>query len=103
MQLGDRLRNSYCQAQYLAEELWSRWQREYLPLMNRRSKWLEERKPVAVGDLVYVADSEKRRTWERGVIEEVFTGDDGRIRSAMVRTKTGLKRRAVAKLAILEI
>lgn len=71
--------------------------------MNRRSKWFEERKAVAVGDLVYVADSEKRRTWERGVVEEVFAGEDGRIRSAVVRTSTGLKKRAVAKLAVLEI
>lgn len=101
--LADRLRKSYSQAQHLAEESWSRWQREYLPTMNRRSKWFEERKPLAIGDLVYVADAEKRRSWERGVIEEVFAGEDRRIRSAMVRTSTGMKRRAVAKLAVLEI
>lgn len=102
-ELADRLRNSYNQAQFLAEELWARWQREYLPTMNRRTKWFEERTPVAIGDLVYVADSEKRKTWERGVVEEVYAGNDGRIRSAMVRTSTGMKKRAIAKLALLEI
>lgn len=102
-ELADRLRSSYNQAQYLAEELWKRWQREYLPMMNRRTKWFDERAPVAIGDLVYVADSEKRKTWERGVVEEVFAGNDGRIRSAMVRTSTGMKRRTIAKLAIMEI
>lgn len=71
--------------------------------MNRRTKWFEEMKPMAVGDLVYVADTEKRRTWERGIIEEVFPGSDGRVRSAIVRTNTGLKKRAVAKLAVLEM
>ncbi|XP_062708042.1 uncharacterized protein LOC115258210 isoform X2 [Aedes albopictus] len=103
IELADRLRSSYNQAQYLAEELWRRWQREYLPMMNRRTKWFDERTTVAIGDLVYVADSERRKSWERGVVEEVFAGNDGRIRSAMVRTSTGMKKRAVAKLAVLEI
>lgn len=88
--LADRLRNSYNQAQYLAEELWSRWQREYLPTMNRRTKWFEEMKPMAVGDLVYVADTEKRRTWERGIIEEVFPGSDGRVRCEPIRESSEL-------------
>lgn len=101
--LAIRLRSSYSQAQYLAGELWNRWQQEYFPTMNRRTKWFKEMKPVGVGDLVYVADAEKRRSWERGIVEEVFAGDDGRIRSAVVRTATGLKKRAVAKLAVLEL
>lgn len=103
IELSERLRNSYNQAQYLADELWNRCQREYLPTLNRRTKWFEDRKPVAVGDLVYVAEAEKRNNWERGIVEEVITGGDGRVRSAIVRTVTGLKKRPIAKLAVMEI
>lgn len=39
----------------------------------------------------------------RGLVEEVFTGLDGRVRQAIVRTSTGCFRRPVSKLAVLEI
>ncbi|XP_055643908.1 uncharacterized protein LOC129780056 [Toxorhynchites rutilus septentrionalis] len=103
VELAETLRNSYRQAQYEADEIWSRWQREYLPTMNRRTKWFTDQKPVAVGDLVYVADTEKRNTWERGIVEEVFIGRDSRVRSAIVRTSSGVKKRPIAKLAVMEL
>jgi len=41
--------------------------------------------------------------WQLGCIQEVIPGGDGVIRVAMVRTATGLIKRAVAKLAVLPI
>lgn len=36
-------------------------------------------------------------------MEEVFTGNDGRIRSAAVRTSSGVKKRPIAKRAVMEL
>ncbi|XP_065074449.1 uncharacterized protein LOC135698401 [Ochlerotatus camptorhynchus] len=101
--LADTLRSSYSRAQQLADGFWDRWQREYLPTLNRRSKWYLDHRKVAIGDLVFVADGEKRSTWERGLVTQVFVGSDGRIRSASVQTSRGEKLRPVSKLAVLEI
>uniref|UniRef100_A0A182XPK3 Integrase catalytic domain-containing protein n=1 Tax=Anopheles quadriannulatus TaxID=34691 RepID=A0A182XPK3_ANOQN len=102
-ELGDALRNSYHRTQFLTDEFWKRWQQEYFPTLNRRTKWFNESKPVAEGDLVYVADGE-RRTWIRGRIQEVFKGKDGRIRSATVQTARGSTlKRPVHKLAVMEV
>ncbi|XP_062541472.1 uncharacterized protein LOC134209507 [Armigeres subalbatus] len=103
VELADTLRSSYNRAQFLAHKFWDRWQKEYLPTLNSRSKWMVDQRPVAVGDLVFVADGEKRNVWERGMVKEVFAGSDGRIRSASVQTSKGEKVRPVAKLAILEL
>ncbi|XP_065085961.1 uncharacterized protein LOC135707980 [Ochlerotatus camptorhynchus] len=101
--LANTLRSSYHRAQFLAIGFWDRWQREYLPMLNKRSKWFVDQRQVAVGDLVFVADGEKRNVWERGVVKKVFVGSDGRVRSASVQTSRGEKVRPLAKLAVLEV
>ncbi|XP_065073041.1 uncharacterized protein LOC135697355 [Ochlerotatus camptorhynchus] len=82
----------------LADTLRSRYSRA-----QQRSKWYLDDRKVAIGDLVFVADGEKRNTWERGLVTQVFVGSDGRILSASVQTSRGEKLRPVSKLAVLEI
>ncbi|XP_058828874.1 uncharacterized protein LOC131688562 [Topomyia yanbarensis] len=102
--IADALRNNYKRSQYLANRLWERWSKEYLPTLNHRPKWIEDRKPLQVGDLVFVVDGKNRKNWVRGRIQEVVRGADGRIRQADVRTADGkVHRRAVVNLAVLEI
>ncbi|XP_062712992.1 uncharacterized protein LOC134290046 [Aedes albopictus] len=100
---AEALRDSYKRSQKLAEKLWQRWLMEYLPTINRRSKWFEETIDIKVGELVYLADSENRKCWVRGVVEEVIKGADNRVRQAIVRTSKGTYRRPVTKLAVPEI
>ncbi|XP_058817874.1 uncharacterized protein LOC131681180 [Topomyia yanbarensis] len=97
------LRDDYKRSQLLADVLWQRWLKEYIPGVNRRPKWHEERQPIEVGELVYIVDGGKRRAWTRGIVDKVMRGKDGRIRQAMVRTASGVFRRPVAKLAALEL
>src|SRR5678816_621744 len=40
------------QVQYLADLFWKRWIKEYVPLLQKRSKWLAEKESHQVGDLV---------------------------------------------------
>lgn len=100
---AEALRNSYKRSQHLANQMWQRWCKEYLPTVNMRSKWIEDRRPVKVGDLVFIANEGQRKNWTRGIVEEVFKGNDGRIRQVSVRTTKGISRRAVRNLAVLEV
>ncbi|XP_062711642.1 uncharacterized protein LOC134289598 [Aedes albopictus] len=100
---AEALRDSHKRAQMLADRLWKRWLVEYLPHINRRTKWHEEQPTLEVGEIVYVADDDNRKCWVRAIVEEVKPGTDGRIRQALVRTTKGTYRRPVAKLAVPEI
>ncbi|XP_062535266.1 uncharacterized protein LOC134204457 [Armigeres subalbatus] len=102
--LAETLKTSYKRSQFLSDAVWSRWIKEYFPTLNRRSKWFEESKQVKVGDLVYVADG-NRRTWIRAKkVVEVIVGSDGRVRQAVVRTASGRDlKRPVVKLAVMEV
>lgn len=97
------LRDTYKRSQYLADQMWQRWCKEYLPTINMRSKWVEDRRQVRIGDLVFIVNDGQRKNWTRGVIVEVFEGNDGRIRQVSVRTTKGVSRRAVSNLAVIEI
>ncbi|XP_062700576.1 uncharacterized protein LOC115262724 [Aedes albopictus] len=101
--VAEELRSSYKRSMALANEFWTRWCKEYLPTLNQRSKWNVDGRSVKVGDLVFVMDDGKGAAGVRGIVEEVFSGVDGRIRQAVVRTNGGTFRRPVAKLAILEV
>ena len=100
---AEALRDSYKRTQQIADEMWTRWIKEYIPSVNQRTKWFEESRPLKVGDLVYVTDGIARKSWVRGIVEEPIVSSDGRIRQAWVRTKTGLIKRGTTTLAVLEI
>ncbi|XP_055614770.1 uncharacterized protein LOC129761092 [Toxorhynchites rutilus septentrionalis] len=97
------LQLSFSQIQLHLNTFWRRWLREYLPTLNKRTKWFGDVRPVAAGDLVVIVDESTRNKWERGRILEVIRGSDGRIRQAIVQTARGLIRRSVSKLAVLEV
>uniref|UniRef100_A0A182W695 DUF5641 domain-containing protein n=1 Tax=Anopheles minimus TaxID=112268 RepID=A0A182W695_9DIPT len=65
------LRSSYQRAIVLAEAIWDRWLKEYVPTLNNRTKWLERRKQLEPGDLVRsqerlaASDSRRNFSWER--------------------------------------
>ncbi|XP_039439556.1 uncharacterized protein LOC120420555 [Culex pipiens pallens] len=97
------LRDTYQRSQQLASVMWERWINEYLPTLNRRTKWFGETRPLESGDLVYIVEGNNRKSWIRGIVEEPIVGKDGRVRQAWVRTNSGRYKRAVAKLAVLEV
>ncbi|XP_065092105.1 uncharacterized protein LOC135712935 [Ochlerotatus camptorhynchus] len=97
------LRDSYQRSQEIADEMWKRWIKEYVPSINQRTKWFGEAKNLKKGDLVYVVDGDKRKCWVRGIVEEPIVAGDGRVRQAWIRTNSGMLKRATAKLAVLEI
>ena len=103
------------QVQYLTDIFWTRWIREYIPILQARQKWTKKRIPLKIGDLVLVTDQLlPRNQWRIGRITQVFPSHDGSIRKAQVavaRLVEGKKLqfkvseilRPVAKLVLLRV
>ncbi|XP_072929551.1 uncharacterized protein [Epargyreus clarus] len=97
-------RSVWRKAQALADQFWGRWVKEYLPTLIPRGQETRASRQLRVGDLVIVVDNTlPRNTWPRGIVERVHEGPDGIVRSADVRTRGGVFRRPVVKLAVLQI
>ncbi|XP_062538142.1 uncharacterized protein LOC134206441 [Armigeres subalbatus] len=97
------LRSSWRLSQAITQRFWTRWVKEYLPLITRRSKWFEEVRDIEPGDLVLVVGGTAKDQWIRGRVETVIPGRDGKVRQAIVRTATGVLRRPAVKLAVLDV
>ncbi|XP_062537627.1 uncharacterized protein LOC134205940 [Armigeres subalbatus] len=87
---AEALRNTYKRSQYIAEKMWQRWCREYLPTINSRSKWVVDQRQIQVRDLVFVVNDRQQRNWIRGIVEELFKGRGARNRQVSVRTSQGV-------------
>lgn len=96
-------RKRWRKVQFLADHYWKRWIREYVPTLQRRPKWVKSRRNAQIGDLVLLAeDKVVRNRWPMGRVVEVFTGEDGGVRSARVKTASGVFHRPVTKICLLE-
>nr|CAB3263159.1 uncharacterized protein LOC104265735 [Phallusia mammillata] len=95
-------RNRWRQVQYLADQFWRRWSREYLPTLMPRSKWANGHSNFTVGDIVLVADDNQPRSkWLLGRVTDVLPDRKGVVRQVIVKTHTGALRRPIAKLCLL--
>ena len=99
----DALKQTWRQVQYLADVFWSRWLKEYLPMLHERQKWLLPKRNFQCGDLVLLLhENTPRCQWPLGVVTQTNAGSDGLVRSVEVRTKSGLYTRPIHKLCLLE-
>ena len=97
-------RKRWRKVQFLADHYWKRWIREYVPTLQRRSKWVKSRRNAQIGYLVLLAeDKVVRNRWPMGRVVEVFTGEDGGVRSARVKTGGGVFHRPISKICLLEV
>ena len=96
-------RKLFRQTQAYADLIWNRFRKEYVPLLNNRSKWKQEsRRAITTGDLVWIIeDSDKRGQYVLGRVVDVRTGSDGVVRSASIQTKDGIYTRPAVKLALV--
>ncbi|XP_062705726.1 uncharacterized protein LOC134287612 [Aedes albopictus] len=98
------LRQNWLTSQILANQYWKRWVSDYLPEITRRSKWFQRQNPIAVGDIAVIADPKMpRNCWPKGKVIGVKISSDGQVRSATVRTASGVYERPATKLAILDV
>ena len=96
-------RKRWRQTQALANQVWRRWMREYIPTLIARRRWNADTRNVTVGDVVLlVSDDEPRGHWPLGIVEDVYPSKDGIVRSALVRTSSGSYKRPCTKICVLE-
>ena len=89
------------QVQYLVDIFWKRWIREYI--LQKKQKWLQPKRNVAVGDLVLLTDSSMpRNMWLMGKVVKIVPDKKGLVRRVQVRTKSSVLERLINKLVILE-
>lgn len=75
------LRKRWRRVQYLANEFWTRWKKEYLLNLQPRQKWHKNRRNAKINDIVLLQDDlTSRNKWKMARITEVYPGSDGRVR-----------------------
>lgn len=80
---------------------WTRWRTEYLSSLQIRSKWLENRGELTIGDLVLIREATPPLHWRLGRILALHPGSDGISRVATVQTASGILTRPAVKLCPL--
>lgn len=82
---------------------WRRWKKEYLPQLQKRTKWFTLQRVMVVGDLAILKDDNlPPLKWKMVRVVETHPGDDGVVRAVSVKTPKGtILKRPVVKLSLL--
>ena len=89
-------------SQASADIIWKQWVKEYLPQNNVRALCNKSEPNFQVGDLVWlIEDDVKRSHYKMARVLEVYPGNDGIVRSALIKTVNGFLNQPVVKLAPL--
>ncbi|XP_049336713.1 uncharacterized protein LOC125802504 [Astyanax mexicanus] len=92
--------------QYLAEQFWSRWRKEYLATIATRQRWHSPRRNVQTGDVVMLRDDNLPRCeWRLGRVSETTPDKDGLVRRVKVQLgdkHLGKKGEHLSKLSVVE-
>ncbi|XP_070142304.1 uncharacterized protein [Drosophila kikkawai] len=84
----------------IKQRFWSDWSRDYLLSLQQRGKWTKGVDNLQVGTVVAIhEDNVPPQLWITGVVVEVIPGHDGKVRVAVVRTKSGIYKRSIHRLA----
>ena len=90
--------------QQIVQLFWKRWSIEYLNELQQRKKWNKVQPNIKVDDMVLIKVENLPCTqWLLGRVTTVNKGADNMIRVVSVRTKNGIKERAITKLVSLPI
>ena len=89
--------------QGVVQQVWSRWHKEYLHTLQARTKWQHGSPDLKVEDIVAIRPGDKIIPchWPLGRVVKIIPGSDGRVRCVVVKTKTGLRQRAVTQLSLI--
>ncbi|XP_028407516.1 uncharacterized protein LOC114530125 [Dendronephthya gigantea] len=98
-------RRHWRRSQYLADQFWIRWKREYLQEQQRRTKWNKKQPNIREGDIIIMKDQSPRNQWPLGRVVEAIPSEDGKVRKAkIVISKDGEKKvyyRPISELVTL--
>ncbi len=99
-------RKRWRRVQYLAEQFWKRWQREYNASQTTRQKWNKAYRNFEVGDIVVLLEENTPRNhWPLARVTQVYPSGDGLVRKVgLLITRGGERKslqRPVHKIALL--
>ena len=94
-------RKRYVRAQAYSDAIWNRWLKEYVPTLNRRSKWMTpSNRELKTGDLVWIVEPTTPRVhYPLARVVKLNYGADSVARSAEVKTSSGYLTRPIVKLS----
>ncbi|KAL6488118.1 hypothetical protein MHYP_G00047440 [Metynnis hypsauchen] len=79
-------RKRWRHVQYLAEQFWGRWRKEYLANIATRQRWHVTRRNLQIGDIVMVKDDNSpRNEWQLARILETTMAKDGLVRRVKIQ------------------
>ena len=83
------LNKRWRRVQYLANEFWNRWKKEFVQSLQPRQKWIAVRRNLQVNDIVIVMDENlPRNRWKLARVQEAFPSDDGLVRKVKMAIPT---------------
>ena len=96
------MRRRWRTVQHLTNLFWSRWKKEYLVVMQERSKWQNPQRNLVEGNIVLIREENAPRNfWSLALVLQVEPDDQGLVRSAVVKTQATTPRRPVNKLILI--
>ena len=79
-------RKRWRRVQFLVNEFWMRWRKDYLQSLQPRQKWVATRRNLHVGDIVIMKDDNlPRNRWKLALVEETYPDDDGLVRKVRLK------------------
>ena len=91
--------------QYLVDQFWLRWRKEFMLSLQPRQKWVHPQRNMQAGDVVLVKEENvPRNCWRTARVTEAYTSDDGLVRKVRIivsdpsLTKDGKRVRATTVL-----
>ncbi|XP_048005788.1 uncharacterized protein LOC125241373 [Leguminivora glycinivorella] len=95
-------RTRWHRTQKIHQDLWKRWQSEYLCQLSVRSKWKQQQENLKINDIVIIHEPNlPSGKWAMGRVVQLHPGNDGLVRVVTLRTKSGIIKRPIVKLSLL--
>lgn len=79
------LRKRWRRVQYLANEFWQRWKKQYLLSLQQRQKWHKTNRNAKINDIVIIQDdTTPRNNWKLAKVTAVYPSQDGCVRKVQL-------------------
>lgn len=86
----------------LIDDFNQRWRREYLAGLRQHHQATQYAEN-SVWDVVQIHDNSHRARWKLAVVQQLILGNDGLIRSAVIKTRNGATNTPIVNLYPLEV
>ncbi|XP_078493907.1 uncharacterized protein LOC108950930 [Ciona intestinalis] len=84
------LKKRWRRVQYLTDQFWTRWRKEFLQTLQVRKKWQGRQQNLDVGDVVLIHDDNApRNQWKLGRLSVTYPSEDGMIRKVKLTVAEG--------------